>query len=100
MMAREKFSGSQWKRAFAKYSKLGYPSDDDSDEDEVGEHLELPIERSRNDFSIDVLNDDQKDQKRSETPSHQSGKLPDERLLREKEFLPEQTLIPNSDSVI
>ena len=44
MMAREKFSPSQWKRAFAKYSKLGYPSDDDSDEnDEVlGVHLELP----------------------------------------------------------
>ena len=44
MMAREKFSSSQWKRAFAKYSKLGYPSDDDSDENEevLGSHLELP----------------------------------------------------------
>ena len=43
MMAREKFSPSQWKRAFAKYSKLGYPSDDDSDENEdFCDHLELP----------------------------------------------------------
>ena len=52
MMAREKFSSSQWKRAFAKYSKLGYPSDDDSDENEdvLGSHLELPAIKNHSNY--------------------------------------------------
>ena len=54
MMAREKFSSSQWKRAFAKYSKLGYPSDDDSDENEdvLGSHLELPDIKNHPNYSM------------------------------------------------
>ena len=76
MMAREKFSSSQWKRAFAKYSKLGYPSDDDSDENEevLGSQLELP---SRNYASDEKrLTNDNKNQ-------HQSN-YSDMRLIKEQ----------------
>ena len=58
MMAREKFSPSQWKRAFAKYSKLGYPSDDDSDEnEEFGDHLELPNMKGKQSYARNSASD-------------------------------------------
>ena len=64
MMAREKFSPSQWKRAFAKYSKLGYPSDDDSDEnEEFGDHLELPNMKGKKSYGRHSASDEK-------TPHH------------------------------
>ena len=35
MMMREKFSSKEWRKAFAKHSQLGYPSDDSLEEDEA-----------------------------------------------------------------
>ena len=34
MLAREKFTAKEWRRAFRKHSKLGYPSDDTPEEDQ------------------------------------------------------------------
>ena len=71
MMAREKFSPSQWKRAFAKYSKLGYPSDDDSDENEdFGDQLELPNMKGKQSYGRHSASDgkptnESKDQQQS-----------------------------------
>ena len=31
MIVREKFTAAEWRRAFAKHSKLGYPSDDSTE---------------------------------------------------------------------
>ena len=31
MIVREKFTAKEWRRAFEKHSKLGYPSDDDEE---------------------------------------------------------------------
>ena len=59
MIAREKFSSSQWKLAFAKYSKLGYPSDDDSDEnEEFGDHLELPNMKGKQSYGRNSASDE------------------------------------------
>ena len=33
MLVREKFTAKEWRRAFAKHSKLGYPSDDTPEDD-------------------------------------------------------------------
>ena len=34
MIVREKFTPREWRKAFAKHSQLGYPSDDDKVDDE------------------------------------------------------------------
>ena len=34
MIVREKFTPKEWRKAFAKHSQLGYPSDDDKVDDE------------------------------------------------------------------
>ena len=57
MLAREKFTAKEWRRAFAKYSKLGYPSDDTPEED--GNQLEIIGEKqiSKDDSSPSKLED-------------------------------------------
>ena len=42
MIVREKFSAKEWRRAFAKHSQLGYPSDDSFE----AEAKEIPFEMS------------------------------------------------------
>ena len=39
MIVREEFSAKEWRRAFAKHSQLGYPSDDSFE----GEDTSIPV---------------------------------------------------------
>ena len=44
MIVREKFTPKEWRRAFNKHSKLGYPSDDTPEEDAVADSVLTPFE--------------------------------------------------------
>ena len=46
MIVREKFTAKEWRRAFDKHSKLGYPSDD-SIENNITDSAIVPLQTSR-----------------------------------------------------
>ena len=82
MMAREKFSSSQWRRAFAKYSKLGYPSDDDSDEEDMlGSHFELPAMKNSGKYGRHFVMDEKRLPNDSMNP--RQSNLSDMRLIKD-----------------
>ena len=46
MIVREKFTPKEWRRAFDKHSKLGYPSDDSNDNIMTDSAI-VPLQNSR-----------------------------------------------------